>query len=106
MGHVTVPIGGTLPDAHGGKMRWLETCYVPLVDAVIGNSIQPNFAVRPGCMPGPFDAIMEVLGLARREEMDIARRAAAAASIDTHTHVIVRDPLFRIDHFPALIFVS
>src|SRR6516165_1466066 len=45
MGHVAVPVGGALPDAHGGKMRRLERGHVPLVDGVIGNTVEPDLAV-------------------------------------------------------------
>src|SRR5829696_5115683 len=65
VGHVAIPIGGALPDAHGGEMRRLQRRHVPLVDAVIGDAVEPDLAVRPGLHAGPLDAIVEVLGLAR-----------------------------------------
>ncbi len=79
MRHVAVPVGGALPDAHGGEVRRLQRRHVPLVDAVIRDAVEPDLAVRPGLHAGPFDAIVEVLGLARREMIDDAGRAAAAA---------------------------
>ncbi len=77
--HVAIPVGGALPDAHGGEMRGLHRRHLPLVDAVVGNAVEADLAVRPGLDAGPFDAVVEVLGLARREMIDEARRAAAAA---------------------------
>ena len=47
MRHVAIPVGGALPDAHRGEMRRLEARHVPLVDAVIGNAVEPDLAVRP-----------------------------------------------------------
>ena len=106
MGHVAVPVGGALPDAHGGEVRRLQRRHVPLVDAVIGNAVEPDLAVRPRLHAGPFDAIVEVLGLARREMIDDAWRATAAAGIHAHAGVIVRHPFLRIDHLPALVEVA
>src|SRR5499433_4532668 len=62
VGHVAVPVGGALPDAHGGQVRWLQRRHVPLVDAVIGNAVEPDLAVGPGLHAGPFDAVVEILG--------------------------------------------
>src|SRR4029453_737263 len=33
MGHIAVPIGGALPNAHGGQVRRLQSRPVPLGDA-------------------------------------------------------------------------
>src|SRR5271169_561726 len=79
MGHVTVPVGGAFPDAHGGEVRRLARRHVPLVDAVIGNAVEADFAVRPRLDAGPFDAVVKILALARRKMIDHARRAAGAA---------------------------
>src|SRR3977135_4623532 len=106
MSHFAVPIGGALPDAHGGEMRRLQRRHVPLVDAVIGNPVEPDLAVGPRLYAGPFDAIVEVLGLARREMIDDARRAAATAGVRAHAGVSVRPPFLRIDHFPTLVKVA
>jgi hypothetical protein len=38
--------------------------------------------------------------------IDEAGGAPGAARINTHAYVIVRHPLFRIDHFPALIKIT
>ena len=106
MRHVAIPVGGAFPDAHRGEMRRLERRDVPLIDAVIGNAVEPDLAVRPRLHAGPFDAVVEILGLARREMIDEARRHAAAAGIDPHAGVIMRHPFLRIDHFPALIEIA
>src|SRR5262245_61410058 len=65
--HVAVPIGRTLPDAHGGKMTGLQGRDVPLVHAVIRDPVQADLAVRPRLSACPFDTVVEVLRLARRE---------------------------------------
>ena len=106
MGHVAVPVGGPLPDAHGGEVRRLQRRHVPLVDGIVGDAVEPDLAGRPRLHAGPFDAVVEILGLARREVVDEARRAAGTAGIDAHAGVVVRHPFFRIDHFPALVEVA
>jgi hypothetical protein len=70
--HVPVPIGSALPDAHRGEMLRLTRCHVPLIDAVIGNAVQPNLAGAPRLRAGPFDTIVEVLCLSRRKMVDEA----------------------------------
>ncbi len=77
--HVAIPIGRALPNADRREVRRLERGDVPLVDAVIGNAVEPDLAVRPRLHACPFDAVVEILGLARREMLDDPRRAAAAA---------------------------
>src|SRR5262249_30535202 len=106
MGHVAVPVGGALPDAHGGQVRRLQRRDVPLIDSVIGNPVEPDLAVRPRLHAGPFDAVVEILGLARREMVDEAGRATAPARIDAHAGIVVRHPFLGIDHFPALIEIA
>src|SRR5262245_34347096 len=76
---LAVKIGEALPDADAGEMLWLQARNLPLVDGVVRNSAQPNLAIRPRLLSGPLDAVMEVLGLARRPMLDITGRAAAAA---------------------------
>ena len=48
----------------------------------------------------------DVLGLARRPDFEIARRAAGAARIDAHQHVAVRHPLLRVEQLPVLVLVA
>ena len=104
--HVAIPVGGAFPDAHGGQVRRLARRHLPLVDAIIGNAVEPDLAVRPRLHAGPFDAVVIILGLARRERIDEARRAAGAARIDAHAGVVARHPFFRIGDFPALIEIA
>ena len=106
MRHVAVPVGRAFPHAHGGEMRRLQRGDVPLVHAVIGNAIEADFAGRPGLHARPFDAIVEIFGLARREMIDEPWRAAGAAQIHAHADVVVRHPFLRVDHFPALVEVA
>ena len=66
----------------------------------------PTLPFDHGCDAGPFDAVVKILGLARRERIDEARRAAGAARIDAHAGVLVRHPFLRIDDFPALVEIA
>jgi hypothetical protein len=79
---------------------------VPLIDAVIGDAVEAHLAVAPRLHAGPFDAVVKVLGFARRERIDEARRRAGPARVDAHDGVVVRHPFFRIDHFPALVEIA
>ena len=106
MRHVAIPVSGAFPDAHGGEVRRGKARDVPLVDAVVGDAAQSDLAARPGLHAGPFDAVEKILGLARREMVDEAGRTTAAARIDAHASIIVRHPLFRIGHFPALVQIA
>ena len=105
-GHVAEPVGGAFPNAHRSEMRRLQRGDVPLVDAVIGDAVEPDLAVRPRLGARPFDAVVEILGLARREMVDHAGRAAGAAGIDAHAGVIVRHPFLGVDHLPVLVLVG
>ncbi len=106
MRHVAVPVGGALPHAHGGQVRRLQRRDMPLVDAVIGDAVQPDLAVAPGLHARPFDALVEILGLARREMVDISGRAAGAARIDADAGIAVRNPFLRVHHLPVLVLVG
>ena len=102
--HVSVPVGGAFPDAHGGEVQRLQRGRVPLVDGVIGNAVQADLAARPGLHARPLDALVQVLRLARREMLDAAGRTAGAARVDAQAGVALRHPFLRIDDFPVLIF--
>ncbi len=104
--HVAIPVGGAFPDAHGRKMRRLQAGDVPLIDGVIGNAVEPNFAARPRLRRGPFDTVVKVFGLARRKMINVTWRTPAATRIDPHAGVIVRHPFFRVDHLPTLIKIA
>src|SRR5262249_23773568 len=73
MCHIAVPIGGTFPDAHGGEMRRLQRSDGPLVDAVVGNTVESDLAVRPGVNARAFDTIVKVFCLAGRKVVDESR---------------------------------
>src|SRR5262249_53927619 len=73
MSHVAVPVRRALPNANGREMRRLQRSHMPLVDAVIRYAVEPDLAVRPWLHAGPFDAVVEILGFARREVIDHAR---------------------------------
>ena len=103
---LAIEIGEALPDADRGQMLGLQAGDLPLVDGVVGDAAQADFAVRPRLHARPFDAVMKILGFARRPVLDVARRAAAAARIDAHDGIAVRNPLFRIADFPALVLVG
>src|SRR4249919_641654 len=76
---LTIEISETLPDTDGREMLWLQARDLPLVDGVIRNPAQTDPAVRPRLLPGPLDAVMEVLRFTRRPMLDITGRAAATA---------------------------
>ena len=67
--------------------------------------MSPTLPFDHGCVPGPLDAVVEVLGLARREMVDDAGRAAAAAGVDAHAGIVVRHPFLGVDHLPVLVLV-
>ena len=79
MRHVAVPVGGAFPDAHGSEMRRLQRGYVPLIDAVVGDTVEADLAVRPWLHARPFDAIVEVFCLSWREVVDESGGASGAA---------------------------
>src|SRR4051812_722489 len=103
--HVAVPVGSAFPDAHGGKMRWLQRCDVPLIDAIVGDAVETYPAGGPRLARSPLDTVMEVPGFPWRETIDAAGRPAGAARINTHDCVAVGYPFFRIHDFPVLILV-
>src|SRR5437879_12853012 len=106
MRHVAIPVGSAFPDAHRSKVGRLKRSHMPLVDGIVRNAVEAHFAVAPWLRASPLDAIIKILGLARREVVDISGRRTAAARIDAYADVILRHPLFRIDDFPALEFIG
>src|SRR5437773_12419178 len=106
MRHVTVPVSRAFPNAHRGQARRLERRHLPLVDRIVGDAVEPNLAVAPWLDPGPLDAVVKIFSLARREMVDVTRRAAAASRIDAYANVAIRHPLLRIDDFPVLILIA
>src|ERR1017187_5153305 len=79
---LAIEIGKALPHADRSQMLGLQAGDLPLVDGVVRDAAQSDLAVRPRLHARPLDAIVKVLGLARRPVLDVAGRAAAAARID------------------------
>ena len=102
---IAIVISGALPDADRGQVRWLEHRDLPLVHRVVGDAVQPDLAVTPGLLGRPLDAVVEVLGLAGRPDVEVPGRAAGAARVDADADVAIRYPLLRVDHFPVLVLV-
>jgi len=65
----------------------------------------PDLAVAPGLLGGPLDAVIQVLGLARRPEVELPGRAPGAARVDPDARVAVGHPFLGIDDFPVLVLV-
>ena len=103
---LAVKIGRAFPDAQRGQMRRLQRADLPLVHGVIGNAVDADFAVAPALRAGPFDAVVKVLRLARRPDVESARRAPGAARVDAHQNISVRNPFLRVDQFPVLVFIA
>src|SRR6185312_17497817 len=78
---LAVEVGEAFPHADRGKMLRLQARDLPLIDRVIGDAGQADLAVRPRLLARPFDAVGEVVRLARRPVLDVTRRAPTAAGI-------------------------
>jgi hypothetical protein len=50
--------------------------------------------------------LIEILRLARRPHVEVARRATGATRVDAHAGITVRHPFLRIDQLPVLILVA
>ena len=83
-----IEVGEPFPDADGGEVLGLQARDLPLVDGVVGDAAQADLAVRPGLAARPFDAVVEVLGLARRPVAPCkpGERPAPRESTRTHTY--------------------
>src|SRR5207244_1407205 len=103
---LAVLIRKSFPDAQRGEMRRPQRADLPLVGGEVGNAVQSDLAIAPGLSGSPLDAVVEVACLARRPDVDDARRAAGAARIDAHADVAIGHPLLRIDQLPALVLVA
>src|SRR6185437_11033873 len=79
---LAVIVGRSLPDAERGQMRRPQRAGRPLVHGVIRYTVHADLAVAPRLGAGPFDALINVLRLARRPDVEHAGRAAGAAGID------------------------
>src|SRR3546814_11440869 len=54
----------------------------------------------------PYTTLFRSLAFARREVLEIARRAACAAGIHPHHRIAIGHPFLRIDHLPALMDIA
>ena len=102
---IAIVVGGALPDAHGRQVRRLERGHLPLVHGVVRDAVQPDPAVAPRLPGRPLDALVEVLRLAGRPEVDVAGRAPGAARVHAHAGIAVRHPLLGVDDLPVLVLV-
>jgi len=102
---VAIVVGGALPDADRAQVRRLERRDLPLVHRVVGDAVQSDLAGAPRLPRRPLDAVVEVLGFARRPDVEMTGGAAGAARVDPDAGVAVRHPLLRVDDLPVLIFV-
>src|SRR4051812_25981112 len=106
MAPVPIEVAPALPRADGRQVRRLKGCDLPLLDREIGNSDQADLAGRPGLHCRPFDGVVIVLGLPRRERIEVTRRLAATAAIHGNDDVSIRNPALRIDLFPAKVLAA
>ena len=105
-GELAVIIRRAFPHAQRGEMRRIESAGIPLVHRIVRDAVDADLAVAPALRAGPFDALIDILRLARRPHVEFARRAPGAARVDAHAGIAVRHPFLRIDQFPILILVA
>src|SRR5262245_27715356 len=106
MRHVAVEVGGRFPGADRGQVLGAERRRLPLVLAVIGDSVEADLPVRPRLHPAPPDPTRQSLPCAPRPDVADAGRAPGAATVHANTYISVGNPFFRVDHLPALILVG
>src|SRR3974377_264913 len=82
-------------------MRRLQCRDVPLINGVIRDAVESDLATRPRSGAGPFDGVVIIERLARREDVEIAGRAAGTARVDPHNRITPWHPYFGIDRFPS-----
>src|SRR5712664_4382368 len=100
---VAVGVVPAFPGADRGEVRRLRGRSAPLVARVVRDAVHADPAAAPGLLRRPFDAQVDVAGLARIVVAEIARRAAGAARVDADAGVALGHPLLRVDHFPVLV---
>ena len=79
---VAIPVGRALPHANRGQMGRLGRGDQPLVDGIVGDAVQPDLAVAPELRRHPLDRVVEILDLARRQQVELAGAAPGPASVD------------------------
>src|SRR6185295_11878799 len=103
---LAIGIVPAFPDADRGEVRRLRRGGAPLVAGVVGDAVHADLARAPGLLRRPFDAVVDVLRLARAVVAEEAGRAARAARVDADAGVAVGHPLLRVDDFPVLVAVG
>ena len=84
---LAVKIRAPFPHANGGQMGRLQRRHLPLVHGEVGHAAQADASARPVLHSRPFDALVEVPRLARREQVHQAGRTPGAAHIHAHQHI-------------------
>src|SRR5262249_36301419 len=74
--YLAIVVGRAFPNAQGGKVGRPQRSHLPLIHGVVGDAVDADLAVAPRPRARPLDALIEVLRLARRPHVEIARRAA------------------------------
>src|SRR5580692_11011535 len=103
MAPFAIEVAAALPGTDRREMGRLQRGDLPLLDRKIRDAEQADFAGRPGLPRCPFDGVVEILGLARRERLQEARRFAAAAGVDRDDDIAMRHPALGIGVLPAQI---
>ena len=99
--HVAVPVGSAFPDAHGGKMRWLQRCDVPLIDAIVGDAVETDLAGGPRLARSPLDTVIEVPAF-RAARNDRCGRATGRCRANRHARLRSRlVPIFPDRRLPS-----
>ena len=97
---VAVDVGEALPRDDRLERRRLPIGGEPLVERVIGNAEQADFAVAPRLRCRPLDGVVEVDQFGERPRFALALAFAAAAAVDAHGGVAARHPPGRVDGLP------
>src|SRR5262249_52452537 len=103
---VAIEVGRPFPDAQSREMLRLQRRHLPLIHGVVGDTADAHLAVGPRLGAGPFDALREIVRLARRPVLHVAGRTAAAARVDTHYRIALRRPFLRVADLPTLVAVG
>ena len=97
---LAVEVRQALPRDHRGQMRRLQRGDAPGHHRVPGDAARRDLARRPGLRRRPFDDVVEVLGVLRAEEVEVAGRLAGAAGVRAHERVATRDPPVGVRRLP------
>src|SRR5215468_5393096 len=72
----------------------------PLVDGEIGYAGQPDLARAPGLRRRPLDRVVEIDRFRERPRFALAGGFSAAAPVDPHRGIALRNPPLRVDRLP------